>query len=452
MTKKKYRFDFAISCAGAQEDIARDLRDALVEKGFKVFFYKDFEHEVFGGDGKKFFQKVYSDESRYCIALISKEYNKRTWTKLERKIIEARELKSGHDILLPVLISGYKPRWLLKSRIYFNLKKRSHGELVKVLAKMAKPRCRSFERKPPRKTVNCDDYQWDKLFQLIKNHPVIPVIGQGLYSIETKKKEKRLLYDFLVQKVVQKSEARINYTFAKACADFLDRTNYGDLELEKVLTKALGEIQLPPKDSLWKLARIKHFNIFLTTAYDNFLAETIQKVRKLPVEILSYTSTQSELELPNNELLDNIRNSSCSLVCHLLGKLGINVAPVYRVNNIRETLEQFLGDMREDFENNLFKELKNSCFLFLGFKPDDVILQSFIPDFVNWLSGMKTASSTRLFIGGILGFNENKSIGELLDHLSTDEIEIIDSMESEDFVDCLFKKLEKQYPEAIIGE
>jgi hypothetical protein len=42
---------------------------------------------------------------------------------MERDIIEARKLKSGHDILLPVLIDDYKPKWLPPTRIYFNFSK-----------------------------------------------------------------------------------------------------------------------------------------------------------------------------------------------------------------------------------------------------------------------------------------------------------------------------------------
>ena len=138
MSKKKFRFDFALSFAGTQRGIARQLRDALVLRGFKVFFDEDYEHEMLGKDGIEYLRKVYSEESRYCIALIAKEYDKRIWTKLEREIMQARQLGSGDDILLPVLISDYKPRWLLASRIYFDLKKRSLTDLVDLLEKKAR--------------------------------------------------------------------------------------------------------------------------------------------------------------------------------------------------------------------------------------------------------------------------------------------------------------------------
>ena len=138
MAKKKFRFDFALSFAGAQRDIARQLRDALDQRGFDVFFDKDFEEEMLGKNGIEYLRKVYSEESRYCVVLISKEYDRRNWTKLEREIMQARQLNSGDDILLPVLISDYKARWLLASRIYFDLKNRSLTDLVELLEKKAK--------------------------------------------------------------------------------------------------------------------------------------------------------------------------------------------------------------------------------------------------------------------------------------------------------------------------
>lgn len=139
MATKKFKFDFAISFAAPQRDIARYLFNALEKKGFRVFFDENYEHEFLGEDGTKFFRRLYSEETRYCIALISSEYDRPHWTKMERDIIEARELKSGRDILLPVLIGDYRPKWLIPTRIYFNLKKRPIEELIEILEKKIAP-------------------------------------------------------------------------------------------------------------------------------------------------------------------------------------------------------------------------------------------------------------------------------------------------------------------------
>jgi hypothetical protein len=133
LAKKKFRFDFALSFAGSQRDIARKLRNALVKKGFEVFFDEDYESEMLGVDGSLYLRRVYSRESRYCIILVSKEYDRRDWPNLERESIQSRELKHERDILLPVFTDSHKPEWLPETRFYFDLSRRSLKELVKIL-------------------------------------------------------------------------------------------------------------------------------------------------------------------------------------------------------------------------------------------------------------------------------------------------------------------------------
>jgi hypothetical protein len=442
MVKKKFEFDFALSFAGAQRNLARKLFNVLDKKGFNVFYDEKYAYDMLGENGVDYLREVYSERSRYCIVVISKEYDKGVWPKIEREIIVARQAMLGHGILLPVLTDDHMPKWLLPTRIHFDLRSRPFDELIKILVKKAWPPLESLET-DEKKPVNCDDYNWDKLLGLIKSKSVIPVISQGLYSIVTKEKEELFLYDFLARQVAQKIGMPLSHTFTSVCAEYLKKNKCG--QLKKVLNKSLEGVQLTKDNSLLKLARIRYFDIFLTTAYDNLLGYTIKETRDLRLEVRSYAKNEKKFDLLEKELFDNIRDSQCLLVYHMLGNLKRNFAPAYTLGGIRDTLLKFLDDMNKDFQNrnNLFRELKNRCFLFLGFKPEDQVLQLFIPGFVNWLSGTKRDSSTRLFIGGIRGFNENKPIDKLLEHLRTDEIEVIDFMESEDFVDCLCQKLEQ---------
>ena len=219
-----------------------------------------------------------------------------------------------------------------------------------------------------KKPVNCDDYNWDKLLGLIKSKSVIPVISQGLYSIVTKEKEELFLYDFLARQVAQKIGMPLSHTFTSVCAEYLKKNKCG--QLKKVLNKSLEGVQLTKDNSLLKLARIRYFDIFLTTAYDNLLGDTIKETRDLRLEVRSYAKNEKKFDLLEKELFDNIRDSQCLLVYHMLGNLKRNFAPAYTLGGIRDTLLKFLDDMNKDFQNrnNLFRELKNRCFLFLGFK------------------------------------------------------------------------------------
>jgi hypothetical protein len=134
-----FRFDFGLSFAGSDRDLARQLRDGLRNEAFQVFFDEDYEHEMIGHDGSLYLRNVYSRECRFCIVLISRDYDQRDWTNLEREAVQARELRGERGILIPVPIEDYQPPWLPETRIRFDLWKRSIPELVALLAK----RCRS---------------------------------------------------------------------------------------------------------------------------------------------------------------------------------------------------------------------------------------------------------------------------------------------------------------------
>lgn len=131
------RFDFAISFSGAERDLARRLAEALIAKGCRVFFDEHFEHEMLGQDGADYLNNVFFRESRFCVALVSHAYQERAWAQLERRAAQARELGAGPGFLLPVLVDGTHPDWLLPTRIYFDLSQRDILSLVDVLQRKA---------------------------------------------------------------------------------------------------------------------------------------------------------------------------------------------------------------------------------------------------------------------------------------------------------------------------
>lgn len=129
------RFDFAISFAGPERELARRLAQDLRSDGFSVFFDEQFEHEMLGRDGADYLNDVFFRQSRFCIALVSRHYEKSAWSELERRAAQARELSEGPGFLIPVLVDDARPSWLLPTRIYFDLTRRTVAELRQILAK-----------------------------------------------------------------------------------------------------------------------------------------------------------------------------------------------------------------------------------------------------------------------------------------------------------------------------
>jgi len=129
------RFDFAISFAGTERPLARALAESLKQRRRLRRFLRVSisEHEMLGQDGADYLNRVFFEQSRYCVALVSESYERRPWAQIERRAAQAQEQGSGPGILLPILVDATRPAWLLPTRIYFNLAERSLPELVEVL-------------------------------------------------------------------------------------------------------------------------------------------------------------------------------------------------------------------------------------------------------------------------------------------------------------------------------
>jgi serine/threonine protein kinase len=100
------RYDVALSFAGSDRAVAQQLYVRLKDH-CKVFY--DFDAEItatlWGDDLSTNLHKVYSQQARFCIALVSHEYVERAWTNWERRAILQRMVADGDEpYLLPVLI------------------------------------------------------------------------------------------------------------------------------------------------------------------------------------------------------------------------------------------------------------------------------------------------------------------------------------------------------------
>jgi len=137
MTKANYRFDYAISYAGSDSEVAKKLYSELTAVGFSVFIDEAYEQEILGEDGSLYFRNVFSKESRFCIVLISQEYDSREWPNMERESIQGRELRGERGAFLPIQLDSHRPAWLPETRIYFDLTTRSMSELIGMLTKKA---------------------------------------------------------------------------------------------------------------------------------------------------------------------------------------------------------------------------------------------------------------------------------------------------------------------------
>jgi hypothetical protein len=302
------------------------------------------------------------------------------------------------------------------------------------------------------------EFCWDKLLKMIKHKNVIPVIGQGLCRVDIKSEGKKnyLLYDYLTERVASECGATFhadeNHKLAKACFEFLKEKRSDDayLDLSDFLKKILEGVRPVPENSLWKLARIKNFRIFINTAYDNSLASTIKSVRRATTEIRKYTVGERYLNLLEKGLFDSIDSSNCTLVYHLFGNFD-NMKPAYAEKDILETIIKFNEDMKTHSEDNFFQKLISNKLLFIGCGYDDWLFRFFIRILSNqpfeffWKN-----SGFKIFASDDFLNSKKGSFYHLWGFLKEHNAIYCYPGSGEDFVDLLFEKLNKDYADEII--
>ena len=76
-------YDFALSFAGPQRELARQIFDTLSEGGFSVFFDEIERDRMLGEDLRTYLAPIYASRAEFVLVLLGKEYPKRYWTAFE---------------------------------------------------------------------------------------------------------------------------------------------------------------------------------------------------------------------------------------------------------------------------------------------------------------------------------------------------------------------------------
>jgi hypothetical protein len=100
------RYDFALSFAGADREVANALNAALKEMEFEVFYDHDEQHRILAEDIEDYLRPIYQSDARFVVALLGPDYPKRIWTKFESDQFKER-FKRGE--VIPVWFSNAPP-------------------------------------------------------------------------------------------------------------------------------------------------------------------------------------------------------------------------------------------------------------------------------------------------------------------------------------------------------
>ncbi|GLY37280.1 hypothetical protein Amsp01_033040 [Amycolatopsis sp. NBRC 101858] len=110
-----YDYDIAVSFAGEDRELVRDVVTELKEHDVSVFFDEDSTAEMWGENLVDFLQAIYSRRARYAVIFISRHYVTKKWTTYERKAAQDRAFQQSAPYILPVRIDDSELPGLLST-------------------------------------------------------------------------------------------------------------------------------------------------------------------------------------------------------------------------------------------------------------------------------------------------------------------------------------------------
>ena len=102
--KQEYKYDVALSFAIEDKEIAEAISKEL--KNLNISFYLFFDEVIWGANIKNETWQVYKEESMFALAIISKHYVKKRWSKDEMEVIQTVNRGENRPYLLPLRIDS----------------------------------------------------------------------------------------------------------------------------------------------------------------------------------------------------------------------------------------------------------------------------------------------------------------------------------------------------------
>ncbi len=221
------------------------------------------------------------------------------------------------------------------------------------------------------------EFFWDDILEFIEERKVIPIVGAELLSVPDGKGGEVSLQRLLAEKLAERLRLPAESCLGDdALHQVVCRYLQGGGRREEVyprIRNLMRELAPPVPEPLRQLARIRHFNLFVTTTFDSLLEQALDEERHggAPKTVsLAYAPNH------NQDLPPDARSAAMPTVFHMLGR--ISASPDFVITE-EDTLEFFTSMQAESKRPNvLFDELKSSHLLLIGNTFPDWLTRFFI--------------------------------------------------------------------------
>lgn len=123
----QHRYDFALSFAGVQREVADALQATLAEHQVEVFYDRNEQHRILAQNVEDYLLPIYQSEARFVVPLLSSEYPERIWARIESNAFKER---FGENAVIPIWFSDALPGAFDESRKYGGVTFNVGGDLV----------------------------------------------------------------------------------------------------------------------------------------------------------------------------------------------------------------------------------------------------------------------------------------------------------------------------------
>ena len=137
-TGSGWRWDVALSFAGAQRDYVQEVAQALHARGVRCFYDADEEINLWGKHLAEELPAIYGDQAAAVVMFVSAEYAARDWTRHERRAALARAVRERREYVLPARFDDTSLPGLPPDMVMVDLRtKNPHQFAVMIASKLA---------------------------------------------------------------------------------------------------------------------------------------------------------------------------------------------------------------------------------------------------------------------------------------------------------------------------
>ena len=130
----RWRWDVALSFAGAQRDYVKQVAQALQARGLRCFYDADEEIGLWGRYLAEELPTIYGEQAAAVVVFVSAEYAARDWTRLERRAALARAVQERREYVLPARFDDTALPGLVPDMVAVDLRGRTPDQFAEMIA------------------------------------------------------------------------------------------------------------------------------------------------------------------------------------------------------------------------------------------------------------------------------------------------------------------------------